>query len=92
MNTQKPIKLKSGETLPAGLPCSFLEPSTLCIVHAAGRDYKVRASSAFHAPSTEELEEAVNDCTCPSVFGETVEPDGWDCHGSPSWLLAFGLI
>ena len=92
MKTEKSIKLKTGETLPAGLPCSFLEPSTACIVHAPTRDVRVRASSAFEVPSTEELQEAASDGLCPSVFGETTEPDGWDSEGSPSWLLALGLI
>ena len=27
-----------------------------------------------------------------SVFGNQVEPDGWDSEGSPSWLLVLGLI
>ena len=27
-----------------------------------------------------------------SVFGNQVEPDGWDSEGSPSWLLALGLV
>ncbi len=27
-----------------------------------------------------------------SVFGETVELDGWDSKGSPSWLLVAGVI
>jgi hypothetical protein len=61
-------------------------------VHAPDRDYRVSARSAFHAPSLEELEESASDGTCPSIFGDTVEPDGWDSHGSPSWMLALNLI
>jgi len=40
----------------------------------------------------EDFAEAVMDCISPSVTGETVEPDGWDCYGFPSILLAAGMI
>lgn len=89
MKTEKSIKLKDGSILPAGLPVTFQESTpSICLVD--GR--KVRVSSAFVPPSMDELEEASNDGVCPSISGETVEPDGWDCHGSPSWLLALGVI
>lgn len=29
---------------------------------------------------------------CKSLAGNTVEPDGWSFDGTPSWLLAFGVI
>ncbi len=94
MKTTKAIKLKTGETLPKGLPVSFIKESPYaCLVHA-DRDepFRVRVTSAFKAPSMNELEEAVNDGVCESVAGERVEPDGWDQYGSPSWLLALGMI
>jgi len=40
----------------------------------------------------DEIEDAVCDSVCLSIGGETVEPDGWDSNGAPSWLLALGLI
>ena len=90
--TEKSIKLKSGEILPKGLPVSFNSdfPSS-CVVHW-DRPVKVRITSAFCAPSLEELEEQCNDGVCDSVLGEQVEPDGTDEYGSPSWLLALGMI
>jgi hypothetical protein len=27
-----------------------------------------------------------------SVLNQKVEPDGWDCFGSPSYLLVYGII
>lgn len=92
--TEKEIKLKTGEILPKGLPVSFNPDNySICIVQGARVEpYRVRVSSAFHAPSLEELEEQCNDGVCDSVLGERVEPDGVDCYNSPSWLLVLGLI
>jgi len=94
MNTEKPIKLKNGSTLPAGLPVSFIPGNPRCCHVHAGCDspFFVRITSAFISPSMDEIEDAVCDSVCPSIGGETVEPDGWDSEGSPSWLLALGLI
>lgn len=49
MNTQKPIKLKTGETLPAGLPVSFIpDEPFLCLVQGPREQpYKVRMRAAF---------------------------------------------
>jgi len=94
IRTQKQIKLKTGETLKAGLPVEFIpENPSRCLVHG-GREtpYKVRITSAFQSPTMEELEEYVYDSVVESVAGGRVEPDGYDEHGSPSWLLALGLI
>ena len=41
-------------------------------------------------PTFEELEEFVSDGVSDSVFGERVEPDGYDERGGPSWLMAMG--
>ena len=43
-------------------------------------------------PSIEELEEMVADGVAEAVDGCFVEPDGVCQHGSPSWLIAKGLI
>jgi len=92
--TEKEIKLKSGEILPKGLPVSWdNENHSICFVRGNRLEpYRVRISSAFVAPSIEELEEQCNDGVCDSVLGERVEPDGTDEYGSPSWLLALGMI
>jgi hypothetical protein len=42
--------------------------------------------------SVEELMEMVAEGVCETVDGCIVEPDGTCEHGSPSWLLALGLI
>ncbi len=89
MNTQREIKLKDGSTLPKGLPVTF-DTTAPWICTVDGR--RVRVSSAFPRPDQEELEEMSNDGVCVSVAGHQVEPDGWDSHGSPSWLLALGMI
>ena len=92
--TEKSFKLKSGEIVSAGLPVTFdSSQNTICFVHGAGETpYKIRITSAFVPPSMEELEEQVNDGVCDSILGEQVEPDGTDEYGSPSWLLALGMI
>ena len=92
--TEKTIKLKDGGTLPKGLPVTFDKAKPwLCYAKGEREEpYKIRVKSAFEMPELGELEEAVMDGVCNSVLGESVEPDGWDCHGSPSWLLALGLI
>ena len=92
MKTQKAIKLKDGSTLPKGLPVTFCQDNpSRCLVQGDRLEpYRVRVTSAFRAPSIEALSEDTS--VCESVAGETVEPDGWDSHGSPSWMLALGVI
>jgi len=92
--TEKQIKLKTGEILPIGLPVSFDRDSpSVCLVRGNRVEpYRVRVTSAFSAPSLDELQEQLNDGVCDSILGERVEPDGWDEFGSPSWFLALGMI
>lgn len=92
--TEKSVLLKSGETIPSGAPVTFLPQSwSRCLVQGARSEpYRVRVTSVFNCPSMDELEESANDGVCQSIAGETVEPDGYDEHGSPSWLLALDMI
>lgn len=93
--TEKAIKVKSGEILPKGSRVSFVGESAphVCLVTGQRPEpYRVRITSAFRAPSIEALEEQSNDGVCDSILGERVEPDGYDEHGSPSWLLALQMI
>lgn len=92
--SEKAVTMKDGTTVPKGSPVQFIkEHPEKCYVQGARFEaYRVKVSSAFTPPSMEELEESVSDGVCDSVLGEPVEPDGWDCHGSPSWLLALGMI
>jgi len=46
----------------------------------------------YRMPSEITLWRWLSDCTCKSVTGKTVEPDGYGDDNSPSWLLALGLI
>ena len=43
-------------------------------------------------PSDKMIEKWTYDSICKSLNGKTVEPDGWDSDGTPSWLLALGMI
>ncbi len=102
MKTLKEIKLKDGTIIPTGTKCRVTfngNGSNLVRVYPDGfRDFQTRAShltvwfSAFKTPSLSELEEWSNDGICESMLGNRVEPDGWDSEGSPSWLLALGMI
>ena len=93
MLTQKSIKLKSGAILSAGLPVEFDQDNpSICLVHDGDAIRRVRVSSAFERPTMEDLEEQINDGVCSSVGGNSVEPDGWDFEGTPSWLLVLGMI
>jgi hypothetical protein len=49
-------------------------------------------SDFTEAPSIEQLQEWSNDGTCETPLGNTTEPDGYDEHGCPSWMLIMGLI
>lgn len=48
-------------------------------------------AAGFKLPSQRSLEKMSSDSVARSVFGNQVEPDGWDAEGSPSWLLVFGI-
>lgn len=94
MTTEKSIKLKNGQTLPAGLPVTFDQKKPhVALVHGDRPEpYRVQPAAAFTKPTIEELEEMVCDGQCLSVAGNTTEPDGWCHEGSPSWLMALGMI
>ena len=48
--------------------------------------------AGLRVPGMKQLEHWSWDSIAESVFGTEVEPDGWSYDGSPSWLLALGLI
>jgi len=43
-------------------------------------------------PSLKTLEKWSNDGVAKTITGDRTEPDGYGCDGSPSWLLAIGVI
>lgn len=91
MLTKVTVKLKGGGKISKGVPVRFQR------THALIGDQKVTHRAAARAlglkePSYAELESWVSDSLACSVLGHEVEPDGFDKDGSPSWLLALGLI
>jgi len=105
IKTKLPVRVKAPNgldviILPEGSTIAKFERSEktgnyLCVIPHESRPekpYRVRVSSAFRAPSVSTLEKWSNDGVCKSVLGKRVEPDGEDENGSPSWLLALGLI
>lgn len=48
--------------------------------------------SGFRKPSFSQLEKWLGDGVAMTPTGKRVEPDGWGPDGSPSWLLALGMI
>jgi hypothetical protein len=46
----------------------------------------------FKVPTMKTLEKWSNDSVAKSVTGKRCEPDGHGEDGSPSWLLALGMI
>ncbi len=99
LKTKLEVRVKDGKggaiTLPPGLPVTFSPDGSRCLIPHNSRPekpYNVRVTSCFKSPSVRSLENWSNDGVCQSVGGKRVEPDGWDENGSPSWLLALGMI
>jgi len=94
--TTNDIKLKSGDVIAAGeATIQWQDGAAYC--HWAGAKYRISRLSAAKAlgieqPSMDELEHMVYDGIALSIMGHNVEPDGIDPDGSPSWLMALGMI
>ena len=96
------MKLKSGETFPVGasFTLKFIEDKpTLVELHGLRETpVTVRITSlhkyttGFKVPSMATMEKWMYDAVAKSVTGKRCEPDGHGDDGSPSWLLAVGLI
>ncbi|OAM91772.1 hypothetical protein OH491_24890 [Termitidicoccus mucosus] len=96
----------SGHSIPKGTSCSILfgtinDEWALRASGVAGEGDTLfhfsiisRVVTRFFEPPTLEAlaSEVFSDSICPTVLGGTAEPDGMDEDGSPSWLLALGLI
>lgn len=92
---------RTGETVevPAGTVISW-KAGKATATWVEGGETKERPIGALSAargleieqPDLDQLSEWVHDGICDSILGERVEPDGIDEHGSPSWLLAMGMI
>lgn len=95
VTSAKAITMKDGTIVPAKSPVEFIANNPkLCTVFSATNYqwYTVKITSAFKQPTNASLEKWVDDCIAKSVSGKKVETDGWASDGSPSWLLALGLI
>ena len=100
------LRLKDGTELPVGTPVRIdfdrRAPSIALVYQNVRpeRPYRIRASSLHRyfkgfkkPPSVDRLMEMeMRRGWVPSVTGKRVEPDGIGPDGSPSWLLAPGLI
>lgn len=96
-----PAKAKSGAFLAAGTEVEVTFPKelggryvrmTAGDVSITGATLAMKRYFGTRIPSMKTLEKWVFDSVCKSVGGKDVEPDGWDCDGTPSWLLVIGVI
>lgn len=106
MKTLRDITLKSGIVIAKDteVTIKWLAPEVsrgvLCeVVTKDGQTFKTmvgtlhtKVSGCKKPPTLNTLRKWVFDGVAKSVLGKTVEPDGYDEHGSPSWLLALGFI
>jgi hypothetical protein len=97
--TIKPIKLKDGSEIPTGAQISWSKGQAAVTWSQdgevrTGRISALRAADVLgiEKPSDAQVSKWVIDSVCESILGAEVEPDGFDPQGSPSWLLAMGLI
>ena len=101
--TEKDIQLKLGVVIPKGssiLVTWDWEGSgrhySRCAIQTLvdKKTYIIRSTTLACALGLEvpSFDSIATDEDITSVLGEVVEPDGVDHYGSPSWLLAYGLI
>lgn len=93
---------KTPVTIPAGTKvqvCFIAEkPERLAILHESGQSlqsllkYAHRSFTGFAKPPGQRTLEKYSDCIAKTPTGHKTEPDGYGPDGSPSWLLALGLI
>ena len=95
------LKLKSGVVYPVGKRASItFEGQQAKLEFSDGTECKIQARRLPHffednfepEPDEDTLEQWCFDGACETVTGHQVEPDGFGPDGSPSWLLALGLI
>ncbi len=100
------ITFKDGETWKPGqtviIEVNQDKPMVARLTSLINTDYgnykKVRSTSLhrwfdeFISVTMDDLQESIFDGECPSLTGDSVEPDGWDSKGMPSILIAAGVI
>lgn len=97
------ILLKSGTIIHKGSKIEVVWDSETSVTSASvkvdGKQMEKRFSNRAivallgkKIPSEPTLSRWNKDGYCKTILGNKTEPDGRDEHGSPSWLLAMGLI
>lgn len=91
------ITLKDGRTILKGERLEFKgthpeRPESVGLFAWNGEVLRMRYRNIMKVPSMKTLERWSYDGIAESVFGDRVEPDGYDANGAPSWLLAVGMI
>lgn len=91
------LNLKDGTSYPKGTSVSISVPEnqpTAALLKIGSREIKIRSLSlSKYFRGFEKFDHSeVMESSIPSLTGEMVEPDGWDCKGFPSMLLAAGMI
>lgn len=92
------VKLKTGEVIPKDTVCVVTFDKTpigvpFMNVITSTCIFKTSKFSIFYKmPSMKSLEKWSDEGICKSVSGHRVEPDGYGPDGSPSWLLALGMV
>lgn len=98
MKTKYDIKLKTGEVISAGTFVTLRPMDRLCEVITVEKTYKFTWLTVATKilgktiPINRTLEKYIYDGICKSINGKTVEPDGVDSDGFPSWLIVMGMI
>ena len=90
--TTKPVTLKDGRIVPKGTAIVEWKVNGMDGLCKTECGATVRCRNVFKAPTIATMERWMHDCVARSVSGARVEPDGYDEHGSPSWILVLGLI
>ena len=98
----KDVKTKQGENFKAGTEIDKIEYDKYglkAILHVNGLSISVSSKNLYKyvsgfkkPPSMRALEKMASDGIARSITGKKVEPDGFGPDGSPSWLIALGLV
>jgi hypothetical protein len=106
MKASTVIYKKDGTSIPEGTECTLTwsdDNARVCVVK--GNDISIKCFTTSLPKYFKDIEPPpalideddnsnydLLDSVVQSVLGHDVEPDGWDPEGSPSWLLAMGVI
>lgn len=100
---KRDLTVKSGTIYPKGgeyeiIPPTKDRPEIAFVAVDVGKQIQIPINLLykyfyqFQKTEMSDLEDGVYDSVTHTVTGEPVEPDGWDCHGFPSPLIAMGMI